>query len=379
MLRSSVPVGRYLGVDVRVHLLFPILLFFAICYSIVFNGGAVRGIGLWCALCFAVLVREIARTIAAAYAGFRVRALFLLPVGGVMAFSPRSNAKNARQDTRLISLVGPFANFATGLLLMGVSYALDPHVSLLAQPWIGTAHILRSTIWMQILLGGMSLLPASAMPASRLLRLKATQNAPNSLAEVAKRANAFTFGTGVAIAMIVAGMILLHDWGLWLIIGGGFMLLSARLSSHATVSSPEAEAILVRDVMLTEYTLLSTTDRLRDALERTTHSLQDIFPVVRGDRLVGSIARQTLSDRLLAEGDVYLQGVMTRSLQTAGPTEKLVDALRRSAQLGASEFIPVVEDGAMLGILTPQSLGRAMQQIQLTRPEPEPRKERRDG
>jgi CBS domain-containing protein len=149
------------------------------------------------------------------------------------------------------------------------------------------------------------------------------------------------------------------------------MLLSARLSSHSTVASPEAEAILVRDVMLTEYTLLSTTDTLRDALERTTHSLQDVFPVVRGDRLVGSIARQTLSDRLLAEGDIYLQGIMTRSLQSAGPAEKLVDALRRSAQLGASEFIPVVEDGAMLGILTPQSLGRAVQQIQLTRPEPE--------
>jgi CBS domain-containing protein len=372
MLRSSIPVGRYLGVDVRVHLLFPILLFFAICYSIIFNGGAIRGIGLWAALCLAVLVREVARTIAAAYAGFRVRALFLLPVGGVMAFSPRAGAKNsAALDTRLVSTVGPFANFAAGLLLMGVSYALDPHVSLLAQPWIGTAHILRSTIWMQILLGGMSLLPASTMPASRLLRLKDSQPAPSSLTEVAKRANAFTFGTGVAIAMIVAGIILRHDWGLWLIMGGGFMLLSARLSSHATVASPEAEAILVRDVMLTEYTLLSTTDTLRDALERTTHSLQDVFPVVRGDRLVGSIARSTLSDRLLAEGDVYLQGVMTRRLQTAGPTERLVDALRRSATLGASEFIPVVENDAMLGILTPQSLGRAVQQIQLTRPEPE--------
>jgi len=376
MLRSSVPVGRYLGVDVRVHLLFPVLLFFAICYSIAFNGGPIRGIGLWCALCLAVVVRELARTIAAAYAGFRVRALFLLPVGGVMAFSPRTGSRNAAMNTRLISTAGPFANFAAGLLLLGVSYALDPHVALLAQPWIGTAHILRSTIWMQILLGGMSLLPASTMPASRLLRLKDSQSAPNSLAGVARRANAFTFGTGIALAMIVAGIILRHDVGLWLIIGGGFMLLSARLGSHATVASPEAEAILVRDVMLTEYTLLSTTDTLRDALERTTHSLQDVFPVVRGDRLVGSIARQTLCDRLLAEGDIYLQGVMTRSLQTAGPTEKLVDALRRSAQLGASEFIPVVEDGAMLGILTPQSLGRAVQQIQLTRPEPDPHRER---
>jgi len=369
MLRSSIPIGRYLGVDVRVHLLFPLLLFFSICYSVIYNGTAVRGIGLWAALCLAVFVREIARTIAAAYAGFHVRALFLLPVGGVMAFSPRAGAKpNTALGTRLVTIAGPFANFATGLLLMGVSYALDPHVSLLSQPWIGTAHILRSTIWMQILLGAMSLLPASAMPAKRLLRLRGTQTPASGMDGAGKRANAFTFGTGFALAMIVAGILLLN---LWLIIGGGFMLLSARLSSHATVASPEAEAILVRDVMLTEYTLLSNTDTLRDALQRTTHSLQDVFPVVRGDRLVGSVVRQTLADRLLAEGDIYLQGIMTRNLQTAGPSEKLVDALRRSAQMGAGEFIPVVEDGAMLGILTPQSLGRAVQQIQLTRPEPE--------
>ena len=372
MLRSSLPIGRYLGVDVRVHMLFPLLLAFAVCYSVIVTGSPTRGVGLWAALCLAVLVREVVRTIAAAYAGFRVRALFLLPVGGVMAFSSRTGSKgDAALDTRLVSIAGPFANFTAGLLLLGVSYALDPHVSLLAQPWIGISHILRSTIWMQILLGGMSLLPASAMPASRLLRIKGSQPAPNSLTGVAKRANAFSFGTGIAIAMIVAGIVLHNEVSPWLIIGGGFMLLSARLSSQATVASPEAEAILVSDVMLTEYTLLSTTDRLRDALQRTTHSLQDVFPVVRGDRLVGSIARQTLADHLLAEGDVYLQGIMTRSMQTAEPTEKLVDALRRAASIGASEFIPVVEDGAMLGILTPQSLGRAVQQIQLTRPEPE--------
>jgi CBS domain-containing protein len=374
MLRSYLPIGRYLGVEVRVHLLFPLLLAFAVCYSVIVNGAAARGVGLWAALCLAVVVREAARTIAAAYAGFRVRALFLLPVGGVMAFSPRPGPKGARTlDTRLISMAGPLANFTAGLLLLGVSYALDPHVSLLAQPWIGTSHILRSTVWMEIVLGAVSLLPASAMPASRLLRLRGDQSSESSMAGAAKSSSSFSFGTGVALAMILAGLVLLN---LWLVILGGFMLLGARLSSHSTAASPEAEAILVSDVMLTEYTLLSTTDTLRDALGRTAHSLQDVFPVVRGDRLVGSIARQTLADRLLAEGDTYLQGIMTRSLQTAGPSERLVDALRRSAQMGASEFIPVVEDGAMLGILTPQSLGRAVQQVQLTRPEPERQKER---
>ena len=177
----------------------------------------------------------------------------------------------------------------------------------------------------------------------------------------------FGLGTGLALAMIVAGFVLMN---LWLVILGGFMMLGAQLSSAHTVSSTDAETILVREVMLTEYTLLSSSDTLQGALDRSIHSSQDVFPVVRGDRLVGSIARQTIAERLLSEGDSYLQGIMTRSLQLASPTDKLVEALRRAASLGASEFIPVVEDGAMIGILTPQSLSRAVQQVKLMRPAP---------
>ena len=168
----------------------------------------------------------------------------------------------------------------------------------------------------------------------------------------------------LAFAMLVAGIALMN---LWIVLFGCFALLGAQIQSRQTLDSND-ETILVHEVMLTEFTLLSSSDTLQGALDRTRHSLQDVFPVVRGDRLVGSVSRQTIADHLQATGDSYLQGVMTRSLQLAAPAEKLVVALRRAASQGASEFIPVVEDGAMLGILTPQSLAQAVQQIKLTRP-----------
>jgi predicted transcriptional regulator len=401
-----------MGVDLRVHVLFPLLLLLAVFFSESFDGGASRGVGLWLALCFAVAVREAARAIAAAYAGLQLRALLLLPVGGIMAFTPR-NGRSPQDSTRLLALTGPIANFGIGLLLMGISYALEPHVSLLVQPWIGTSHVLRSFIWSQLLLGAVSLLPTPVMPSRHMLRLLSSKNsrgtngragaqagdtppnglwsklgfgprngsngAPNSASTGGPRVPhdgsgpghtpgpAFGLGTGVALAMIIAGFVLSS---LWLTILGGFMLLGAQLSSVQTLNSTEAEAILVREVMLTQYTLLNSSDTLQSALDRTVHSLQDVFPVVRGDRLVGSIARQTIAERLLLEGDGYLQGAMTRTLQLASPGEKLVEALRRSASLGASEFIPVVEGADMIGILTPQSLSRAVQQVKLMRPAP---------
>jgi predicted transcriptional regulator len=398
MLRSSFPVGRFMGVDLRVHISFPLLLVLSVAFSEAANRGASRGVGLWLALCFAVVVREAARAIAAAYSGLHLRALFLLPVGGVMAFSTR-DGRTQQPDTRLLTLTGPLANFGIGLLLLGISYALEPQVSLLAQPWIGPSHILRSFIWTQIVLGAVSLLPTPVMPSRHLLSflsLRTSRMAAKSGGQAARGDNpapqtgrasvqntgagslpAFGLGTGVALAMVVAGFVF---GSLWLTILGAFMLLGAQLGSVHTLSSTEAESILVREVMLTEYTLLGSSDTLQGALDRTVHTLQEVFPVVRGDRLVGSIARQTLAERLLMEGDGYLQGSMNRTLQLATPEEKLIEALRRSASLGAGEFIPVVEGAEMIGILTPQSLSRAVQQVKLMRaPAPTPREIGRDS
>ncbi len=367
MLRSSIAIGRFMNVDLRVHISFVFLLVIAVVFSIVENGGATRGVALWLGMCSAVLVREVARSIAATYVGLRLRALFLLPIGGLMAFSTSTQDANAQEaNTRLLMLTGPIANFTVGLLLLGTSYGLEPHVSLIAQPWISTSHILRSLVWMQIILGMVSLLPMPVVPASapRPETPADTKPAKSGVSSMLHFPS-FGLGTGLALAMIVAGFILMS---LWMVILGGFMMLGAQLSSAHTVSTTDAETILVREVMLTEYTLLSSSDTLQGALDRSVHSGQDVFPVVRGDRLVGSIARQTIAERLVSDGDSYLQGIMTRSLQLASPTDKLVEALRRAALLGASEFIPVIEDGAMIGILTPQSLSRAVQQIKLMRP-----------
>jgi CBS domain-containing protein len=370
MLRSSLPVGRFFNIDVRMHVTFPLLLAVAVIFSIVSTGSPARGIALWGALCLAVLVREVARTVAAAYAGLRLRALFLLPVGGIMAFAPQDGltlAPQAQPNTRWITASGPIANFVAGLLLLGLSYGVEPQVSLLQQPWIGVGHILRSVIWMQLILGAISLLPTPTLPSRQLLRQRAGQ--PQSGASgLAMPGGAFGITTVLALAMIVAGFLMPTHY--WLIVAGAFLLLGGQLSSARALTSTDAEAILVRDIMLTEYTLLSSSDTLQHALGCTVHSLQEVFPVVRGDRLVGSISRQTLADHLLTDGDGYLQGHMVRTLPLTRPAETLVDALRRASDLNANDFIPVIEGDTMIGILTPQSIGRAVQQVRVTRPAP---------
>jgi len=214
------------------------------------------------------------------------------------------------------------------------------------------------------------------VPSRQMFRQRSTKAAPAGVGQppgtrtgTRTPSPAFGLGTGLAVALLLGGFLLMSYWplNLWLILLGGFLLLASHIKAGQTLNENDADAILVSDVMLTEFTPLSSSDTLQGALARTVHSLQDVFPVVRGDRLVGSVSRQTIADNLQANGDSYLQGVMTRSLQLAGPQEKVVSVLRRAGAQGASEFIPVVEGAAMLGILTPQSLSRAVHQVKQVR------------
>ena len=347
-----------MGVDVRLHLSFPVLLVAAGAYGAWATHSAMRGVGLWLALVFAVLVREVARSVAAAYVGLRLRAIFLLPIGGVMAFAPEPASTQPSVTPLLIA--APVANFGMGLLLLAMSYACAPGVDLLHPPWISAAHVLRSFVWMQFIVGAVNLLPTAVLPTRQMLRGGAKTETPTARSA----GPAFSMMTGLAIAMILAALVTSN---VLLLIMAVLALLFSQLQGGGAVETASSEEMRVREVMLTDCVMLSSSDTLRDGLGRAVHSLQDVFPVLRGDRLVGSVSRQTLADQLQMEGDGYLQGIMTRELQTAAPDEALVVALRRAGSRGASEFIPVVEDGRMLGILTPQSLGRAVQQVKQMR------------
>ena len=148
------------------------------------------------------------------------------------------------------------------------------------------------------------------------------------------------------------------------------MLFFAYLNRASRNGTALAMAVSVRDVMLTAFLPLSASSTLRDALRQTTHTAQDVFPVLRGDRLVGSVSRGALVAKLQAEGDGYLQGIMQRQFEAVAPAESLGEALRRARAAGTGEFIPVIEDGAMLGMLTPGVLERAVSQLRFTQPAP---------
>jgi len=307
----------------------------------------------------------------AAWFGLELRGILLLPTGGLMSFTTLEATERAAEARiqRRMAIVGPIASIGMGLLLGGLILSSAPGVDLMGRPWIAPNHLVRSLVWMNILLGLVNLLPALPLDGGHALQM-GSGGAKNGAEEATAGASPhlarlWGFGGGfsrwLAIALIVSGILLSNMWyGLWLGLIGAFMLVGARMEGQGMLIQSDVETVRMRDVMLTQFSTLSASDTLEDALQRAVHTLQDVFPVVRGGTLVGSVSRQNIVEALAAEGNSYVQGVMTRSFQTAQPDDSLVKTLRRILGDQGAQLVPVMDGERIVGIVTPQNLSQSM-------------------
>jgi Zn-dependent protease len=351
----SFPIGRFLGVDIRIHTFLVLLLGVAVSYGSVVGSTGGRGFSLWLLLLLALAVREIARAIAAAWLGLDLRSLLLLPTGALMTFgSPEATERADAPDVqKRLALVGPLANIGFGLLLAAIVLTVTPQISLVERPWIALPHLLRSAVWINLLLGAINFLPASPLDGGRLFRGEFSKG--HGILK-GTRASA-GLGQMIALALVIGGLIISN---MWLIMIGGFVLIGSNMENQGLLLQNDTEAVRMRDVMLTEFSMLSASDTLEDALQRSVHTLQDVFPVVRGANLVGAVSRQGIVEALQAEGNGYVQGVMTRSFQTAQPDDSLVTTLKRIMTGQVAQMVPILEGNRIVGIITPQNLNHAL-------------------
>ena len=342
-----------MGVDLRIHAFFPLL--GLVCLVISANGGAARGLGLFLALTLAVMVREAARLVVAAWLGLRLRAILLLPIGGLFAFANPESQEAANQGGSqfAIALAGPLANIATAMALAATFLGASGTIRLLDQPWISSAYLLRSMVWFQAGLGTLHMLPAYPLDAGRLLRGSFARK--HGFAPAGRAATGL--GQLLALAVMMGGLILHSPW---LILAGFFIMMGAQIEDQGVFFQSVVDTVQMREVMLTDFATLSPSDTLTDALVRCIHSLQEEFPVVRGPLLVGIVSRQRIVDALRSDGNGYIQSVMSRNFQVARPEDTLGTTIRRLAAGRGMALIPVTESGRVVGIVSVQNLMGAM-------------------
>ena len=363
----SISAGRIFGVEIRIHWTFFLLPLFVWYTEYAAHGTANEGRGLaLVAIMFGcVLVHELGHALVAQRSGIRAKSIILLPIGGITQLDdsqpldpagasaklPHLKVQPWKRDI-LIALAGPLMNVLIALVCTGVLLIFAPQVDLWTWPFMRSANLPRSLVWINLYIAGFNLLPAYPMDGGRVLRALFSRH----MDPIQATRRAVSIGQAFATLFILTGMLLPNYW---LTLVGLFLFIASQMEERSAVFQSVLEKVHLEDIMLTDFATLSPADTLEDALEKAVHSLQDDFPVIRGSDMVGVISRQKILEALRVEGNGYVQAVMNRIFEVAQKGESLASAFRKLTARNLS-IIPVVEDQRLVGIVTLQNLMHSM-------------------
>jgi Zn-dependent protease/CBS domain-containing protein len=364
---SAVPIARLFGFEIRVHVSWAIILAVigvTAATQVAELAPEVGGPGSWlvgtavaAAFLLSALAHELGHAIAARRAG--------LPGGPVIVYffggAASSRLETARpRDEIVIALAGPLVSLAAGAAFTAVGL-----VGELAGGWAqGAGRVALAVGAMNLLLGGVNLLPAFPLDGGRIVRGLAwarTGDAKHAL-RIAASAGRYL---GILFATLgIVGILLVDSLdGLMLAVCGWFIVSSASAVERTADIDAMLEGISVGDVMDHDVsgvppglTLDTFADQMLDGASHAAVAVMrgpDLLGIV-GEKQVRRIRRDrwaaTRAEDLMVSGD---------ALPRVGPEMSLRDALDRLHRSGL-DGLPVVEAGALTGIVTRRAVAKAV-------------------
>ena len=360
----SIPAGRLFGIDIRIHLTFfflPLFVWSAESASQDTNA-ALRALALVGVIFASVILHELGQAWVAHREGVPIKGLILLPIGGVTILdegqAPSETESSWKRDIR-IACAGPVVNLVLAGIVALVLSATLPEPALTSRPLVDPVNLARSSVWVNVFLALLNLLPAYPVDGGRMLRAYFSRR----MDPIRATQRAVRIGHAFAMLFMMLGFLLTsypdrRADGCWLLMIGCVLFAGAQLEERSAVFHSVLQSVRLEEVMLTDFATLSPADTLEDALDKAVHTLQDDFPVVR-DMLVGVISKQRILDALRSDGNGYVQAAMNRHFEVASKQESLASAFRKLASRNLS-IIPVVDEQRLVGIVTLQNLMHSM-------------------
>ncbi len=166
-------IGRFSGIDVRVHWTFLLLLAFFAFIGYGASGsplGALTAIVAIVALFLCVLLHEFGHSLVAQRLGIGIHSITLLPIGGV---SNLESLPEKPADEVKISVAGPLVSVVLALFFFGVGVLLGAVPRVPADPFTGFGSVGQFFFYLaflNIILAVFNLLPAFPLDGGRILR-----------------------------------------------------------------------------------------------------------------------------------------------------------------------------------------------------------------
>ncbi|HEV8681448.1 MAG TPA: site-2 protease family protein [Actinomycetota bacterium] len=320
--------------------------------------GAAVGLAIGAALLFfgSVLTHEMAHALMSLRRKIPVRGITLFIFGGATHAKVESRGP---ADEFLISVVGPLTSLGLGAIFAGVALAGRP---LLPDPVTGAFGYLG---FVNIVLAVFNLLPGFPLDGGRVLR-SAVWRITNSLSRATRIAS--IAGQAMGYLLVTVGVILLIQGHLgqaiWLAFIGWFLTQAARSSYEELQVRRILEGVEAEDVMARDLVAIPADITLAEAVDR--HFMRydhGGFPVEDQGQTVGFISlrgvrkvpREEWGSRTVREsmGDLDDQVTVSPNMRMDRVLAKLQD--------GEINRVLVVEDGDVIGIITPTDVARWLQ------------------
>ena len=353
---SSIKLFAVRGIDIRMHVTFPLILVWAaIQFGFLARGGlegALLGVIVVTLLFVIVTLHELGHSVAAQHYGVPVEQIVLLPIGGVAQLS--RIPENPIEEF-VIAIAGPAVNFALAILLGVVAFALNIPVIRPLETLADIQRITFSSIFTYVFvynlfLGIFNLLPAFPMDGGRVLRaLLATRLAYTQATSIAT-----TVGRGMAWLLGLYGFL---TGGFFIILIAFFIYMGAGQEAALVKTRAVLRGLTVRQAFSRQVHTLRPEDTLQNAVMLTLSSFQASFPVCDGSQLVGLLTYPKLVEALSHYSpSTPIAEVMLRDVPTVSPDDELFDVQRRFSEEHL-EALPVVDNGRFLGLITSGDVG----------------------
>ncbi len=348
-MRWSLTLGSFKGTAVKIHVTFLLLLAW-IGFSAYRSGGliAARDSVLFITLIFTcVVLHEFGHILTARRFGIVSTEVTLLPIGGVANLD---HMPEAPYQELLVALAGPAVNVVIALALFialgtfqpeALTQLDDPHVNLLAR--LAAANLFLAVF---------NMIPAFPMDGGRVLRAALAMWLPRARATRI----AAVIGQGFAFVLGFLGLF----GNPLLVFIAIFVYIAASGEAQMTTANEATRGLGVEDAMETRIATIDWGADLGEAVETLLATAQDEFPVVSGNaRLMGLLSRADIIEALKTEErHAPIAPFVRRDVPTVGrraPLDKTLEKFTTAPAVGV-----VDEDGALLGLLTRQSVAEVV-------------------
>lgn len=347
-MKWSLKIGEYRGIGVYVHATFLILIGFVVLshwWSGFSLAKTLEGVGFILALFGCVVLHEFGHALMAARFGIQTRDITLLPIGGVARLE---RMPEEPMQELWVALAGPAVNvlIAAGLFVWLV---LQAAILPLAELTLTSGPMLERLLVVNLFLVVFNMLPAFPMDGGRVLRaLLATRMEYTRATQIAA-------GTGQAMALVFGFLGIFFNP--FLVFIALFVWIGAAQEASVAQIRAALGGIPVVRAMITEFHSLSPRDTLAHAIDQILTGSQQDFPVVDENQVVGILTQQDLLRGLSQHGREFLVGdCMQRQFETVEASEML-DAAFRRLQTSDCRTVPVMRQGALLGLVTMDNVG----------------------